>query len=91
MPCPWLAVGKGRISLTSGTEWLKDADAALVVTERAAMALGAARRDSALGTRRALDNMADVRMPLSIEGGRIVVGITTICLMGAQKNRGVER
>lgn len=54
-------------SRTSGTEWLNDADAALVVTERVAIETGAvnlARRDIALGTRRALDNMASFKVPL---------------------------
>lgn len=57
-------------SLTSGTEWLNDADAALVVTERVAIETGAvnlARRGTALGTRRALDNMASSKCLCSIE------------------------
>lgn len=60
-------------SLTWGTEWLNEEDAALVVTCRAARAKDAGalvRRGTALGTRRALENMARVE-GASVQLGRM--------------------
>lgn len=79
-----------RSQLTSGTAWLNDADAASVVTDRLAMEMGAAilvRRGTALGTRRALDNMANAEgASVSIERKEDVRGeIRIICPRGAQK------
>lgn len=53
--------------LTLGTEWLRDAEAASVVTERMAVKAGAAslvRIGTALGSRRARDNIVIIEVPL---------------------------
>lgn len=84
-----------RSQLTSGTAWLNDADAASVVTDRVAMEMGAAilvRRGTALGTRRALDNMASAEgASVSIERKEDVRGEDKNYLSKrSSKNRGVE-
>jgi hypothetical protein len=72
-------VRAAKSDLTSGTEWLRDEEAASVVTERAATAKGAAilaRAGKTLGAARvslrALENIArsvNPRSDLEVEGG----------------------